>query len=203
MPFDLDKLFEFCKAEIEAFSKDHQSEIFYGFAIDASLLCLNSVEHFASALHEYQAGWEVKARPIEKWEDLTDDDLEDADYMLGLEERFNKLDRNDKDACLAVINKRRLRFREEGNPYKTQEGIEELRENPGDWQYQGFAAMSDSVGFDEAAYATHYDMTDEDQMNSEYGLVMDELVEKLKQSNAFDCLKQTDDFFVVRVEHDY
>lgn len=57
MSFDIEELFEFCRNEIIEFSKAHPNEIFYGFAIDASLLCLNSEEQFRSALTEFEERW--------------------------------------------------------------------------------------------------------------------------------------------------
>ena len=203
MSFDLEKLLTFCLNEIQVFSEKHKNETFYGFAIDASLLCLNSIEEFDKTLQKYQTNWEKKARNIVTWEELTEKDLADAEYLLGLEERYNNLNRDDKNACLAVINEERRSYREKGNPYKKKEEIMELKENTGDWCYQGFADMSSEVGFDETAYSAHYDMSDEEQLNSEYCLAMDELIEKLNASNIFDCLKQTDDFYVIRVEHNY
>ncbi|MGK7925601.1 MAG: hypothetical protein AB4290_10205 [Spirulina sp.] len=150
MTFDLDKLFEYCKKAIEDFSQNHQEETFYGFAIDANLLCFNSLEQLTKTLNECRSQWEKRHKYIEKWEDLT-----------------------------------------------------ELKDNTGDWCYQGFAEMDDEVGFDLNAYNEHYNLNDEEQKNSEYGLAMDRLVEMLKCSDVFENLKTTEDFYAIRIEHNY
>ncbi|TGK24224.1 DUF4303 domain-containing protein [Leptospira yasudae] len=51
--FDVKKMADFAQAEIEKFSREHQGEIFYAFAIEDSRLCLNSVGHFEKALREF------------------------------------------------------------------------------------------------------------------------------------------------------
>lgn len=51
--FDVKKMADFAQAEIEKFSREHQGEIFYAFAIDDGRLCLNSVGHFEKALREF------------------------------------------------------------------------------------------------------------------------------------------------------
>jgi len=81
--------------------------------------------------------------------------------------------------------------------------IEALRLDTGDWEYQGFAEMTDAEGFDRKAYEKHYNLDDAAQKTSEYGLAMDALVERLKARHAFDELPRTEDFVAVRVEHSY
>jgi hypothetical protein len=55
MSFDIDGLATFAHAAIASFAKRSYGETFYAFAIDASLLCLNSVEQFEMTLASYQA----------------------------------------------------------------------------------------------------------------------------------------------------
>jgi hypothetical protein len=203
MAFNVDKLVNFCIEEIEKFAKNHQSETFYGFAIDENLLCLNSEEQNKKTLEKYQNKWERLLRHVEKWEDLTEEDLFAAEFLLELEAEYENLNLEDKEACLSVINKDRERERVKGNPYKNSEKIKELMANTGDWAYQGFAVMTNTQGFDEKAYDRHYGMSDERQKTSAYGKTMDELLSKLKESNVFKCLKTADDFYIIRVEHNY
>jgi hypothetical protein len=54
--FDVEKLTEFAMQAITVFASNHADETFYAFAIDADLLCLNSVEQFRITLSEYQNG---------------------------------------------------------------------------------------------------------------------------------------------------
>ena len=51
--FDHDKMLQFSIAVIQEFAVNHQEEIFYGFSIYASLLCLNSEQQFAKSLARY------------------------------------------------------------------------------------------------------------------------------------------------------
>ena len=136
---------------------------------------------------------------------MTDQDHKDVEWLLGFHQRSRGLDINDKEACLQVINQERIlaRERDNGNPYKQPDNVTDLRHNTGDWAYQGFATMEEENGFDHEAYNQHYDMSDEDQLKSEYGLAMDQLVTKLKESGIFKKLKCTDDFYAIRVEHNY
>lgn len=56
--FDHDRLLAFALDRIERFAAEHSSETFYAFAIDAALLCLNSVERYDAML----AGFEKRGR---------------------------------------------------------------------------------------------------------------------------------------------
>jgi hypothetical protein len=154
-------------------------------------------------LQECQAKWDYKLRPVEKWQDLTEDDLHESDFLLGLCEVAERLDRSDKDACLAAINEHRTRKRQEGFPYRNPAGIKELRDNTGDWAYEGFADMVESAGFDEDAYNKHWYLSDQDQKTSEYGTAMDALLQRLRTSGVFACLKTVPAFYATRVEHNY
>ena len=55
MPFNIDKLFVNSHSKIEHFAQKHSDEIFYAFAIDASMLCFNSIEQFEQTLLNYQS----------------------------------------------------------------------------------------------------------------------------------------------------
>ena len=144
--FDTVKLTKYIEQEISTFAKEHQNETFYGFAIDANLLCLNSVEKFEETLLNYQ----------EKW-----------------------------------------------GGYTTNEEIQDLKNNTGDWTYQGFTELSDNDGFDMNSYLDHYHNDDENQANSDYAIAIDSIIENLKQSDIFSSLPTTADFYICRVEHNY
>lgn len=204
MAFDLDKLFAFSVAEIRRFAASHADEHFCAFAVDASLLCLNSEERFAQSLKACEENWKRKTKHIDRWEDLTESEICEIQWILDMAVRLDNLDMNDTRACLAAINAERENTRRvEGNLYQNPERIAEFRANTGDWAYQGFAQMSDAVGFDDRAYERHYGMSDEDQKTSEYGIAMDALVERLRLSDAFDCLQKSAGFYTTRVEHNY
>ena len=144
--FDTEKLTEFAISKITGFAKKHPNETFYGFSIDASLLCLNSEEEFQKTLKYY---------------------------------------------------------REKFGGYDTEEQIADLRQNTGDWEYQGFAEFDKNSGFDMEKYNEHYQEDEEFQPTSDYAKSMDIVVENLKKSGVFDLLKKTENFYVNRVEHNY
>jgi len=202
MPFNVTKLKKFCIEEIRRFAKVHQNERFYAFAVDADLLCLNSEEGLKKTIKEYREQWENDFRPIDRWEDLSEDELRRLRWLLDMHES-DGLNRSDHIACLAVINDFRQREREKGNPYRTKAGRKGLRENTGDWSYQGFARMTASAGFDPRAYSKHYNMDDDEQPFSAYAKAMDDLVKRLQKAGAFRCLKVSPKFRAMRVEHDY
>jgi len=89
------------------------------------------------------------------------------------------------------------------NRYNSAEIIESVRNNTGDWKYQGFAELTDENGFDSDAYAKHYDMDEDEQETSKYALAMNELIRVLLERRAFDSLMKTDNFVANRVEHNY
>lgn len=206
MAFNIDKLTNFCIEEIEKFIAEHRDETFYGFAIDAGGLCLNSVEEAAKTLKRYRDKEDRLMRHIEKWEDITKEDFyRDAsyDYKVRDFEIFRGLNQKDKEEFLAEANSDRERHRSRGNYYHDESKVKKLRENTGDWAYQGFAEMTQKHGFDREAYERHYGMSDERQKTSAYGKAMDELLQRLKESDVFKDLKKTDDFYIIRVEHNY
>ena len=156
--FDVQQLADFAIQKIKDFSFEHPDEDFYAFAIDANLLCLNSVQCFQQKLKEYQDSW--------------------PDF------------------------------------YSTDKQILKLKFNPGDWKYSDFANFKelecyDDFGniikapFDQDAYDHHYYLDAIDQPYSEYAIAMNKILDILKDKNAFDCLRTTSDFVIMRVEHNY
>jgi len=55
--FDISKMTEVATKAILDFSEKHENEVFYAFAIDANLLCLNSVDSFRETLNSFQLRW--------------------------------------------------------------------------------------------------------------------------------------------------
>jgi hypothetical protein len=144
--FNTEKLTKYASEEIIKFSTEHQNETFYGFSIDASLLCFNSEEQFQKTLKNYQ----------EKW-----------------------------------------------GGYDTSKKISDLKQNTGNWEYQGFAEFKDENGFNYDEYLEHYHEDDYDQMNTDYTNSMNTVLNNLKKSNAFDTLKKTTDFRINLAGHNY
>jgi len=207
MSFDVKQLTEFAVEAIKEFAEEHQNETFYGFAVDASMLCLNSEECAADTLKEYRDNWDRQTRHLDSMEEMTDADHRDEEFLLGFAERHEDLDRKDEQACLKVINESRERSRRKGCKYRTDEGIRDLRNNTGDWAYQGFVDLDEDNGFDHELYDDHYyeagESEDGHAPNSEYAKAMTALVEQLIQRDAFAPLKRADDFTARWVDHDY
>jgi hypothetical protein len=123
MPFDIDNLFVHCKKQIEQFAREHSDETFYAFAIDAVMLCLNSNEEFTRTLNEYASRWDRQTRTIDSLGDMTEVDMRDEEFGLGLAEKYSGLDRSDEKAVLQLINEGRARRRAEGCDYRTDKGL--------------------------------------------------------------------------------
>ena len=128
-------------------------------------------------------------------------------FALNVAEKYNGLDRSNEKKALEVINKRRTRQRAKGCEYHTEEGIRILRDNTGDWAYQGFANLDDGNGFDSQLYNEHYyeamDSEDGHAPTTTYAIATSSLIERLKHSDVFRGLKLANDFAVFWVEHSY
>jgi hypothetical protein len=207
MAFNVDKMASFCVDAVRSFAERHGDESFYCFAIDANLLCLNSEERAKQTLKNYQENWERKVKELKSIDELSDTVLQDEEWILNFHVNSCGLNRDDKDACLKVINDRRSSRREEGCKYDTPEGIKELRLNTGDWEYQGFAEMNEEHGFDSDLYDEHYDeaMESDDghSTETEYSKAMSQLISALKNRNAFHPLTLTSDFEGKWIDHKY
>jgi len=207
MSFDVQKMVSFCAASINAFAKHHSEETFYAFAIDASLLCLNSEEQAVATLKRYQERWHSKTRELRSLDELSDEQRKDARRSLEGAAEHGGLNLQDASACLAYLNDLRMSMREVTGIYSSPESIRELRENTGDWAYQGFARMREEDGFDDGLYRAHYAAAAKAKgghaPNTDYARSLAQLVNALVGMKAFSCLKLTADFKAQWVDHDY
>lgn len=80
--FDVDVLTNFAIQKIKSFAKDHVDETFYGFAIDASYIKMNSIETFEKTLEEYQSKWPNDYNTPEKIQTLKNN-IGDWKYTLA------------------------------------------------------------------------------------------------------------------------
>ena len=58
-------------------------------------------------------------------------------------------------------------------------------------------------GYDEAAYGEHYELGDDDQKVSEYGVAMQALLKLIMSSDLFKLVKLAPDFYHCTQEHNY
>lgn len=72
--FNIEKMAKFAEHQINEFLNIHTSEVFYAFAIDDGLLCLNSLEEFENTLKKYQEKDEIYKR---------NEEIEDLKYNTG------------------------------------------------------------------------------------------------------------------------
>jgi hypothetical protein len=149
--FNLSEMTKIAAAAISEFATAHLDETFYSFAIDANMLCMNSLEQFQKTLAYYQ----------KKYPD----------------------------------------------DYSSDEDVRDLRENTGDWEYQGFFHLEEMHGFDDTLYDEHYELAGSSEegrdMDTAYAKAMTELVAALIAQNAFKDLKLASDFTATWVDHNY
>lgn len=150
--FDVLRLADIAEAEVAKLASEYPDEQFYAFAIDDSLLCLNSLAKFEKTLAEYR-----QRRPED---------------------------------------------------YSDSEKSRELKQNTGDWTWQGFADLREVRGFDEHEAMEHYNLgldgaDDEALSTTPYAIAMKALLDELEKRKAFDVLKKTPDFSVTLTKHSY
>ncbi|EMK25030.1 DUF4303 domain-containing protein [Leptospira kirschneri] len=80
--FEVDVLTNFAIQKIKSFAKAHVDETFYGFAIDASYIKMNSIEAFEKTLQEYQSKWPNNYNTPEKIQKLKNN-VGDWKYTLA------------------------------------------------------------------------------------------------------------------------
>ena len=78
--------------------------------------------------------------------------------------------------------------------YHNANSINELKQNTGDWAYQGFYYLSVDEGFSNDEYRKYRDMDGMDRMDSPYYKAMRRLIENITTSNSFYRLKKTETF---------
>ncbi|NRA62588.1 MAG: hypothetical protein HRU25_17145 [Psychrobium sp.] len=199
MSFDLESLLSLSVEKFEELSLVYKGETIYGVVINADSIYVNSVEQFERTIQEYSQWWEREHRHIDSWASLTEIDFDERIELSDVE--MELISSNEQAKLLNEMNKERAEYREGGNPYLGERGRERVKKNVGDWP-NGFGLPYES-GFDDEAYGYHYELSDESQKSSEYGLAMDQLVIEIKKSGVLDKFKKTSDFYITRVEHNY
>lgn len=84
--------------------------------------------------------------------------------------------------------------------YFSADAVADLKQNTGDWIYQGFCQIKESNGFDFSLYQKHYE---EPSPGSEYGKAMSELLNAISADGVLSNLNRTDDFYITWVDHNY
>lgn len=148
--FDIEKLTDAAIRAISDFAAAHPLEVFYAFAVDADMLCFNSVERLEETVAHYRTKYP-------------------GHYSTDLE-------------------------------------VQKLKDNTGDWSYQGFFRLRPEHGFDDALYDDYYNQYEsgiEPTTENDYALAMTRLLENLQAADAFATLRRTEGFVVTLAGHEY
>jgi len=148
--FDVEKLTHASTRAISDFVAAHPSETFYAFAVDADMLCFNSLERLEETVAQYRT-----KRP---------------------------------------------------GRYSTAADVQRLKDNTGDWSYQGFFRLDSEHGFDNDLYDDYYNQYEsgiEPTTENDYALAMTRLLENLQACGAFATLRRTEDFVATLAGHEY
>ena len=148
--FDVEKLTHASTRAISDFVAAHPSETFYAFAVDADMLCFNSLERLDETVAQYRTKCPGR--------------------------------------------------------YSTAADVQRLRDNTGDWSYQGFFRLRPEHGFDNDLYDDYYNQYEsgiEPTTDNDYALAMARLIENLQAYGAFATLRRTEDFVATLVGHEY
>lgn len=94
-------------------------------------------------------------------------------------------------------------YKEKWGGYDSKEEIDTVYNNTGDWEYQGFAELTEDKGFSNDHYDDFYNLDEDDKLECEYTKAMKAVIALLEANKAFDCLQKTADFSATLVDHNY
>jgi hypothetical protein len=205
--FDVDALFKFSVKALEQLAEEHSDEIFYAFTIDDGLLCMNSEEQYQATLRKYgqnspeyyiEAEYEKKYCPLR---------LESPEY-------YGRLFPLASTTAHLSFDELFERFMNETATLTPLEARFSVRYNSGDWEYQGFATLVKSEGYDKDlamdAYnivMDHPKLSTEEQIqlykDSAYYKAMLALINRLEASGVFNRFNCSDNFKTFISRHNY
>ncbi len=201
--YDLNRLYDFTKSKIMAFSHAHQKEIFCGFGIDNDQLCFYSLQAYEDEILAASKEWEQRHEAI-KLIDFKPQELDVLTQQLAINKREMSSFPHSLEEWLFEQNQYRSSQRLRGNPFLVdQETVEEFKLNLINWDYYGFSQFSDNTGFDQKALADYIEMDEPERIKSSYHLAMESLLAELESSHVFKWLECTDDFVVTRNRWQY
>ncbi|KJY89378.1 hypothetical protein TW84_12550 [Vibrio neptunius] len=211
---DADLIFQELEPKLKVLIDKYESEIIYALVISEGVVYINTEVGLNKTLNEYIEWWDLENKHLNSWEELEqyqEDKLEtwsDLDGVVGwriqkkVKDNESELTDTHKVELLKLINADRQKKRLE-DTYRSEETREQVRKNIGDWSNQYSIALYGMSGYDEAAYCEHYELGDEDQKVSEYGVAMQALLKLIMSSDLFKFVNLAPDFYHRTQEHSY
>ncbi|MEZ8720980.1 hypothetical protein AB6D66_07895 [Vibrio pomeroyi] len=209
-----DSIFQALEPKLRVLIDNYESESIYALVISEGVVYIHTEAGFNKTLNEYIDWWDQANKPLDSWEELEEyeedklDTWSDLDGIIDtqIQEKV-KADESDltgthKVELLRLINAEREINRLE-DTYRSEETRERVRKNIGDWSNRYAIALYGMSGYDEAAYDEHYELSDDDQKLSEYGVAMHTLLELITSSDLFKRVNLSSDFYHCTQEHNY
>ncbi|EMF9034083.1 hypothetical protein V4U61_004453 [Vibrio parahaemolyticus] len=207
-------IFQALEPKLRVLIDNYESESIYALVISEGVVYIHTEAGFNKTLNEYIDWWDQANKPLESWEELEEyeedklDTWSDLDGIIDtqIQEKVkadeSDLTRTHKVELLRLINAEREINRLE-DTYRSEETRERVRKNIGDWSNRYAIALYGMSGYDEAAYDEHYELSDDDQKLSEYGVAMHTLLELIMSSDLFKRVNLSSDFYHCTQEHNY
>ncbi|MCC5518499.1 hypothetical protein BCT65_015760 [Vibrio splendidus] len=209
-----DSIFQALEPKLRVLIDNYESESIYALVISEGVVYIHTEAGFNKTLNEYIDWWDQANKPLDSWQELEEyeedklDTWSDLDGIIDtqIQEKV-KADESDltgthKVELLRLINAEREINRLE-DTYRSEETRERVRKNIGDWSNRYAIALYGMSGYDEAAYDEHYELSDDDQKLSEYGVAMHTLLELITSSDLFKRVNLSSDFYHCTQEHNY
>ncbi|NVN83396.1 hypothetical protein [Vibrio sp. Scap16] len=209
-----DSIFQALEPKLRVLIDNYESESIYALVISEGVVYIHTEAGFNKTLNEYIDWWDQANKLLDSWEELEEyeedklDTWSDLDGIIDtqIQEKV-KADESDltgthKVELLRLINAEREINRLE-DTYRSEETRERVRKNIGDWSNRYAIALYGMSGYDEAAYDEHYELSDDDQKLSEYGVAMHTLLELIMSSDLFKRVNLSSDFYHCTQEHNY
>ncbi|MCG9544046.1 hypothetical protein L1D37_09715 [Vibrio sp. Isolate33] len=209
-----DSIFQALEPKLRVLIDNYESESIYALVISEGVVYIHTEAGFNKTLNEYIDWWDQANKLLGSWEELEEyeedklDTWSDLDGIIDtqIQEKV-KADESDltgthKVELLRLINAEREINRLE-DTYRSEETRERVRKNIGDWSNRYAIALYGMSGYDEAAYDEHYELSDDDQKLSEYGVAMHTLLELIMSSDLFKRVNLSSDFYHCTQEHNY
>ncbi|EJL6392480.1 MULTISPECIES: hypothetical protein [Vibrio] len=209
-----DLIFQALEPKLKVLIDNYESESIYALVISEGVVYIHTEAGFNKTLNEYIEWWDQANKPLDSWEELEEyeedkldtwsdlDGIIDTQIQEKVKANESELTDTHKVELLRLINAERERNRLE-DTYRSEETRERVRKNIGDWGNRYAIALYGMPGYDEAAYDEHYELSDDDQKLSEYGVAMQTLLELIMSSNLFKRVNLSSDFYHCTQEHNY
>lgn len=209
-----ERIFQDLEPKLKALVDKYKNETIYALVISEGVVYIHTEVGLNTTLNEYIEWWDEENKPLSSWQELEEieggtlESWSDLDGVIGWRTKkkvgagAGELSEVHKAELLKLLNAERHQIRLE-DTYRSEETREQVRKNIGDWSTQYAIALYGMSGYDEAAYCLHYELGDEEQKVSEYGVAMQELLKIIMSSDLFKLVTLSPDFYSCTQEHSY